>query len=535
MFRRKRVFAAFSLAGIRQFMAELAYYRRDMRKPIFRHDVEAASFVLSLIFTCWAYLADPLVNPDGILYLRAAQAFASDGIQGALALFEWSFYPAAIGLLHQASGLPLIGAALLLNALLTGLLAAGFVCLCREAGGGRTTALFAAALLLAHPALNEYRNFVIRDFGFWAFGLWSLIALARYVARFRWRDALLWNGALLAAALFRSEALLLALAGPLALLVSGAPWRQRLGRYLKLNSILLALALLCAAWLLAYPEFWERLAGSAFYRQRAELFSGLIAEIGRAAQSLSDLILTQHSDEYGLLFLFAGLAAMLIAKLLSALGIAQVSLLLYGCWKLRPNLAPHCRWPWGLYLLASLIPLLAFLLFYRFLQGRHPMMLALLLMLPAPFFLEQLQRRAKQAGRQRLFAGAFALAMALCLIDGFVSFGHSKAYLANALQWVSAHTEAHERIQANSPTLAYHSGRPMDWEQVALFESQGAEALNLLTAPARYWLVELGQDDQTLASALDAKVRRGELQELARFANARGDRVIIYGRADGNG
>lgn len=499
-----------------------------MRKRIFRRDAEAAGFALSLMLSCWAYLADPLANPDGVLYLRAAQAYLAGGVEAAFGLFEWPFYPVAIGLLRQASGLPLTGAAQVLNALLIGLLVVGFVSLCREAGGGRTTALFAAALVLAHPGLNEYRNFVIRDFGFWAFALCSLTALARYAARFRWRDALLWNGALLAAALFRSEALLLALAGPLALLASGAPWRQRLARYLKLNSILLALAFLGAALLLANPELWERLAATAFYQQRADLLSGLGAEIGRAAQRLNAAVLTRHSDEYGLLFLLAGLAAMLIAKLLSVLGLPQAALLLYGCWKLRLNLAAHCRWPLGLYLLASLLTLIAFVLFYRFLQGRYPMMLALLLMLPAPFFLEQLHRQAKQTGRQKIFAGAFALAMALCLIDGLVSFGHSKRHLADALEWVEANTQTHEPIHANSQQLAYHSGRPVDWAQVALFEAGGAGVLESLTGPVGHWLVELGQDDQSLALALGAKVRRGELTELARFANARGDGVIVY-------
>ena len=499
-----------------------------MGKRIFRHDVEAAGFVLSLMLSCWAYLANPLVNPDGVLYLRAAEAYLAGGVEAAFGLFEWPCYPIAIGLLRQASGLPLTGSAQVLDALLVGLLVVGFVSWCRAAGGGRRTALFAAALVLTHPGLNEYRNFVIRDFGFWAFGLCSLTALARYAATFRWREAALWSGCLFAAALFRSEALLLALAGPLALLAPGAPWRQRLARYLKLNSILLALAFLGAALLLACPEFWERLAATAFYQQRADLFSGLAAEIGQAAQRLNAAVLTRHSDEYGLLFLLAGLAAMLIAKLLSVLGLPHAALLLYGGWKLRLNLASHCRWPLGLYLLASLIPLVAFLLFYRFLQGRYPMMLALLLMLPAPFFLAQLHGQAKRMGRQKIFACAFALAMALCLIDGLVSFGHSKRYLADALEWVEANTQAHEPIHANSQPLAYHSGRPVDWAQVALFAASGAGALELLAGPVSYWLVELGHDDQALALALGEKARRGELAELARFANARGDLAIVY-------
>ena len=230
-----------------------------MGKRIFRHDVEAAGFVLSLMLSCWAYLANPLVNPDGVLYLRAAEAYLAGGVEAAFGLFEWPCYPIAIGLLRQASGLPLTGSAQVLDALLVGLLVVGFVSWCRAAGGGRRTALFAAALVLTHPGLNEYRNFVIRDFGFWAFGLCSLTALARYAATFRWREAALWSGCLFAAALFRSEALLLALAGPLALLAPGAPWRQRLARYLKLNSILLALAFL------ARPCCWPaRSSGSGW-------------------------------------------------------------------------------------------------------------------------------------------------------------------------------------------------------------------------------------------------------------------------------
>ena len=499
-----------------------------MKSSLFRHDLQLFAVALSLVFSWCAYLADPLLNPDGILYLRTAEAFFKDGVGAAFNLYQWPAYSIAIGLLHQFLGVSPLLAAHALNAVLVSLLVVGFMSLCREAGADRMTLAFSAAVILAHPELNEDRNLVIRDFGFWAFSLFSLLALMRYARRRRPKDVLLWSLAILPAFALRSEALLLALAGPLALFAAEQGWRRRFLLYLRFNWVILALVLLSAAVLIAHPELVQRLAATPLYEQWSHSLLGMTSEVAQAAERLNREVLTQYSDDFGLLFLLAGLLAMLVAKSLAALGAPSVAVLAYGFWKLRLNLAAHSKWPILCFAGTCLVYLSAFILFHRFLQGRHPMLLAFLMMLPVPFFLRQLHWKARQLDRRGAFAFGLALVLGACLVDGFISFGHSKTHLVEALAWVEVHTGGDEAIQTNSQQIAYHSGRPVDWDEVSAFKNGGSRALESLTHSAAYWLVKIDQDDRALQSALDKKVQRGEFLELSRFANGRGDRMVIY-------
>ena len=503
-----------------------------MNSPFFRHDILAVSVILSLAFSTGAHLADPLLNDDGILYLRTAQAFLTDGVAGAFGLYEWPWHSIAIGLLHQFSNIPLPLAAHVLNAALASLMVVGFLSLCREAGGDRVTLVFAAMLILAHPELNEYRSFVIRDFGFWAFSLCSLLALMRYAQSGHHKDILLWSGCILAAFLFRTEALFLALAGPLSLFASKAPWRQRFAAYLKLNALLLALIPVGAVCLLAYPDILDRFAATSVYQKWVYPLLQVKNELWRSSAALGEIMLNEQAEDLHLLFLLASLAAIVVAELLFALSLPAAAILGYGLWKLRLSPPPHIRWPILFYAAASLVYLSAFVLFHRFLQGRHPMLLALLIMLPAPLFLRQIYSKAIQLNRQKAFLFVLAIVLSAALVDGFVSFGHSKRHLVDALAWMETNAGANAAVRTNSQKLAFHSGRPVDWDEVLLFEKKGEEAIAALAATGAYWLVEVNHDEPALQAALRKKVKSGGLLELSRFANSRGDSVIVYREAE---
>ena len=499
-----------------------------MNGGLVRHALPVFAVLLSLIFSWWAHLTEPLLNNDGILYLRTAEAFVSGGVEDAFNLYEWPWYSIAIGLLHELVGVSLPLVAHAFNAALFGLMLVGFMSLCREAGADRLTVAFAALVVLAHPELNEYRNFVIRDFGFWAFGLLSLLALMRYVRRGRLGDVLLWSGAVLAAFAFRTEALALALAGPLSLWMSQEPCRRRLAAYLRLNVVMLVLICCGAALFIAYPELLQRLTASAIYQKWSHPLLEMQSGIWRPTEETAATMLNEYADDFPMLFLLTSLAVILVTELLSALGLPLAAILAYGFWRLRPSLAARSKGPILLYAGACLLYLGAFIVFHRFLQGRHPMLLALLLMLPAPFFLRQIYEKAQAAQRQKVCLAALAVVVGICLVDGFVSFGHSKRYLNDALAWMQANAGASEAIHTNNQKIAFHSGRPVDWDQVLLFEKQGEGAINALTKPVGYWLVEVDHDDPALESAFNKEVQQGELLELSRFANKRGDRLIIY-------
>ena len=72
------------------------------------------SFVLSVIHLAF----DPVPNPDGVVYLLAAQAWLDDGYGGAAAIYPLPVYSILIASVHAVSGLGLLTSAHCLDAVL---------------------------------------------------------------------------------------------------------------------------------------------------------------------------------------------------------------------------------------------------------------------------------------------------------------------------------------------------------------------------------------------------------------------------------
>lgn len=183
---------------------------------------------ISLLLSLLAAATDDVLNPDGMLYVDVARVFVEQGFGAALGKFNWPFLSMLIGALHVATGLSFIVASHLLDVIVLAALSAGFVLLYREMGGPR--AWVAAAVIVLSPFLNEYRDYVIRDFGYWCFGLWSILFFVRFCREQDWGNALAWQLCVLAAVAFRIEAVALAALLPL---YCGLLPRERLLAWLR--------------------------------------------------------------------------------------------------------------------------------------------------------------------------------------------------------------------------------------------------------------------------------------------------------------
>ena len=194
--------------------------------------------VVGAVFSLWSIVKNPVLNDDAYQYLRAAELFSSDGASAVFTHYGWFNYSIVIALLHRVLPGSLLASAHVLNLLLQTLLITTFVRVSQRVQAGRRIGWLAALVLLAYPQLNEMRFMLIRDFGFLAFVLLSLELLLLLRDSGRWQHAALWVFAISLAAVFRLEALMLAVVAPLALLGNG---NHR--KVLWLYFILFALAL----------------------------------------------------------------------------------------------------------------------------------------------------------------------------------------------------------------------------------------------------------------------------------------------------
>ena len=167
----------------------------------------AFASLASILLTLWAIYVDPIVNPDALLYLSAAEEFSQGNIKNGLAIYKWPFYSILISITHSITGLSVQSSAYFLNACMHVLIVLGFLACVHRLGASKRTLLIAALIILLFPSLNKYRAFIIRDAGFIAFYLWSIYFLILAIETKK-IHCFLWSFLfIICATLFRIEAI----------------------------------------------------------------------------------------------------------------------------------------------------------------------------------------------------------------------------------------------------------------------------------------------------------------------------------------
>jgi len=496
-----------------------------------RLGIRGVAVFVSLLLSAWSVYRDPVINHDGILYLRAAEAILAGGWRAGFAIYPWPLYAWLVALLHQATGLGLEPAAHLLDFALQALVVWAFIGVVKQLGGDRRTLLVAALVVLVHAPFNEYRSFVVRDFGYWAFYLLALGALLRYARAPSLGPALAWGAWMILATLFRIEGLVILLLAPLALLLApDRPFAARCGQLAKAQVVAAVLLVVLGGWWLAGGPLEQtgRLAEPLQWLQ--QFWGQLAGGFRHKAAALAQAILNQYSSSYAMAGVIALLAVILLGKTIGALTPLYALLALHA-WRgrLLPLSGGAGRVLVWLVLLQTAI-LVGFLVNNFFLPGRHAMAWALTAMLLVPFSLVTLHDRwrTRAAGGRAvrwLFPAVCAVLVAMA-VDGLWSFGPSKAYLREAGLWVNARTSPTSKVHSNNQIVAFYAGgRGEKWARGFSWEETAALLKNKSWGEYDYLAVEVDRRHPERAAALAAGLGRAP---VARFANARGDQVLVF-------
>ena len=187
-------------------------------KMAWRHlDIRYLAVIASLLLSVFSALNASLPNDDAYTYLRTAEIFLNDGVSAAISHYTWAGYPILIGITSM-SGLSLLQAAYTLNAVFYGILVFSYISIIQQIDKSRSVAYLGTITVLAYPELNEYRDMVIRDIGYWSLSLLAIWRFMFYGDSRQFSDLATFVIVMIAAALFRAEALIYLLAIPLVLL-----------------------------------------------------------------------------------------------------------------------------------------------------------------------------------------------------------------------------------------------------------------------------------------------------------------------------
>ena len=488
-------------------------------------DLRVWAVAASLLLSVYASFAVTIPNDDSFLYIRTAQIFLQDGIEAAFAHYAWAGYPVLLGLV-SAVGLDLFTAAYLLNGLFFALLTFAFVSICREFSGERRLLVFAALTILLFPEINEYRFQILRDSGFWAFSLLGMWWLIRYSAEGSWKYCLYFCAALLLAAVFRPEAILYLLLTPICLLFDHRHGTTK--RYflcLRVFSVAAGALLLCflAGLALKLNLFQQMVAMASTYLPFLQsLFDPTGQEMAAMAQAIFGEHAATYSGRYLPAFLLAGLLVILVAELFHAVGIPLIFILAWGYWKkwLLPD--RDMALPVVCFGLINLLIVLGFVLLTRYLSSRYAMVFSLALAIPVPFIAREMLARA--APGTRLVQWLLVLFFVFSAVDSYYSFGRSKSYVADAIEWLRVNSGETGQLLTNNRAVAYYSGMVAEFDQV---QSRLTEEQIRTTGPGDVFVVETSPANALLLERPDIAE---QLELVARFPGEGEALLLIYRR-----
>ncbi len=420
------------------------------RNFIKRLDPAWTAFVCGILLSLVAIAGSIAPNPDGMLYIETARIYLEGGADAALALYNWNAISRVFIsiLIAHVSGLPGIGleaAGYLLSVLFLAGTCALVVLVTRDRFPEAAWA--ACAVALAIPALNGYRDYIIREFGAWFLlflGFWLALKWAR---RPGWGIALAAQLSICAAALFRPESLVFLLALILWQLVQvtqpGA-WK----RLLMISSVACGGGLLVGAALLSGAI---DLAGTgASPLTRIDLL-GRMHTFNETADRLGREILATWSRDEARSILFFGLVSVIPMKFAANLGVFAIP----GVFAFtRPGVrAMLGRWaPLNWAFLVYFIVLVLFVLERTYLTTRY---VALLGMLAIPLV---------AVGSNALYArfprwrGAMLLGVLVLALANVISTSPKKTHLPQAAAWLRAQPVDRARVFVEEAEIAYLAG-----------------------------------------------------------------------------
>ena len=414
--------------------------------------IRAFTALASLLLSVFAYYSNDIINNDGILYMNMAEAFLQGGLAETFKLFNWPFFSILVASIHQLTSLPLETSANILNALLFVLLLDTLILISKKFQLNPQQLAVAAMLFICFQSFNEYRDFIIRDFGYWAFSTLALYRFILFLEKPSITNATLWQLIAVAAVLFRVEGIVILLGLPLYLFIYHSP-KVALKQIVKLNYLFILA-------IISVTVFTIELSGiSAAFNKITTVTKYISPDVfldrfNQKTSIIETQVLNQYSVKYSAFILSSGLIFMLCYKVIKALSLGYLGLFLFSWWQKNKIPAVPYRNLIIYFAALNIVILLTFLFHEYFMSRRYAMVTLislLLLMLPR---LTDLIVQAWTARNKWLLA-VIGLVLLIGLVDG-ITQSRSKAYIKETAIWASQNLPANSTAITDNTIIQYY-------------------------------------------------------------------------------
>ena len=477
------------------------------------------------------YLQHGWINRDSLYYLESARLLVAGEWHQAIKVFNWPLYSALIAALHKVTGLTLHHSAQVLSVIFFGIATYSFLTIIQLAGGGRKE-LVAGSLILfsAGYMVGDVLAMLMRDQGFWAFFLASIVFFIRYYKSATYKDAFLWQISAILATLFRIEGITYLLALPITLLfVQQHPFSLRLRNFLRCNFLTIIAGASITMAILISQDMSIQNFGRLNEIFTVDFYHGLTKNITDRSHIMAHDVLGRYLDEYatqGILLIFLYIV---ITKIILATGIINSGLALASV------LSKKIQLDVAAFRVLKATAILSFLNFYLIitkvfvLSGRYVLALSFILMVLASFSLAYLFRYLVTVSTSKKKWGVIIL-LAFMLV-GFAKNiwpkDPSNTYCQDAVVWLREKNKDRKPVFYDDSRIRYYAGVPYigSWDDNWLKVSTAIKDNTL--KPYSFLVISHSEEyierEKILAEQLP------EYREIKRFAGPKSKKsIVIY-------
>lgn len=438
--------------------------------------------IISGLLACWViFLEHGRLNDDGVLYLEVARLFSIGDWKEAANLYRWPLYPFLISVAHQVTGLSLQYSAHLLSVVFFMATAWAFARLIFEAGGNRRTII--AGVLLLFSCSYIVRNIlpmVMREQGFWAFYLLSLLFFLRFYRQKHLMDSIAWQICAIVAMLFRVEGITFLALLPMVLLLNNEiSWRDRFNQLVKAYLITTLAIVVVVLVLLVTPSL--KFSDLGRLNESITVVHGAYVQLNHGlldkARIIGENVLGSFLSDYGMQGLILTLFAVIFGKIVAAAG--WLPLLLAATSEicaLKPHNEAKRIFLWAA--LLGLLNLWVILLCNFILPSRYAIPMAWIILIFGAFALAALYEKAR-IGKHRVFWLAI-IVLAINMVLSLKPYPAGYNDEQDAVAWIKQNVKPNHRVFYDNAMLRYYAGEPFvdrgipNWDRVTQAMADGS-------------------------------------------------------------
>jgi 6-pyruvoyl-tetrahydropterin synthase len=449
----------------------------------------------SALLTVIAIATDDIINPDGALYVDVARMAINDGVIATAQLYNWSFYPFLAAGLSQLTTLSITTSFYVLNTVLFILLTDAFTCISYQRLKQTNHVVIACILILFFYTLNDYRDFIIRDIGYWALCLYSFYHFISFKNSRQLKHIYSCQYLLLLASLFRVEAIPLLLVMPLFLLLDKEVRKVKF--FIHAYSWLLSAGIIVVSAILFLPsstELFSKINQLTYY-----LNVDKTVEFFNHASLLINTEIIQpamRGKEFGEIILITGFISVVLSLVLTAFSIPYIILSLLALKTDTTVGIKQANDHFWLSLLVFQVVLLFIFFFSSQIQTTRYCVLAglILLITLLPTLTNYIANSFAQ--KKKLHMALISLLLLYSGIDAFHQ-SNSKTYLISSCETMSEFLPENSVVSTNSRVIKYYLERYAPNTTITIHKH------NVSSAELTHYVIE----KRKLASSLEKSLK----------------------------